>query len=303
MSSFRNYVLSIYALQKKLRKDLADPAQIRAPGEVDLKSRAGSRTRQLIHLHQLGVIHALNYIQGAQIKNLQVCDAYLIMLEQGNPHGMFLCARSLLEQAANAYEIRERLRYVAEKHASAKWIDAGQEFIKLLKRARFSASYQLTLDRLHREGAGFPKSELKPFNVMNCLKRLEQHGGFHEGALSRYAELCDMVHTNGSGHAVARSNQIYQSRDKKRDYWIYRYPRVGVTEMVEKMTLEGALRDFEFCVNTLKETPLSPFTQAQCHEITGHWQLPLPRSFARGNDPCLCDSGQKLSQCCGRVEK
>jgi hypothetical protein len=256
-------------------------------------------------------MHSVVFRRANEIKLLYLIDAFRCLAAEQNPLGMYAVARSLLELRATLFEIVQRL-ILKRSGSSADWKNRGQGYFGIILRARYASSDPKKSDVLR--DAGISRDNVKPFNVMECLKGLAERV---PEVLARYDMLCDFVHHNLSSQLVGQSNmhvdrvarspaggQIHVRGDSP--IMRYEYPSEPAGRFALSELPGHVADDVRACMDGLMSLPESPFTDDEVLKRTGnkmgvvplHRERPNSPTRVGRNDPCPCGSGKKFKNCC-----
>ncbi|HEX2541077.1 MAG TPA: hypothetical protein VHM00_08335 [Caldimonas sp.] len=266
-------------LAGELRQHFVAPMELPEPStRLGLSERAGQPVRQFKHLHQMCLGHVENLALSSQIKLLALLDGYIDCATKGATLGLYLFARTIVEQCAFANEVRRRLLEVSNKPAG-NWMPKGEEFFGLAVRFRFATGNKELQKQL--EALGFPQKLLKPVNVMNCVASLLANPSTAELA-PFYDKLCDFVHHNGPSHYTASSGYFVGSAAVHHSSGgavltktpgpisRYEYPAANKAQTALDDTVQGVSLAARECLKLTSETPRSPFPTSQIKEMTGN---------------------------------
>ena len=256
--------------------------------KFNLNARKPDEKRMFKYLCQMCSLHTWHFVRANQIKSVYLVDGYIAMAKELNSYGIYLFARSMLELNAYLYDVRTRLEEVRDKPKNM-WVAKGEEFFKLIIRARFGTSDPKYVKLFLKNK--FPKGKLDPLNISTSISLLKGNKEF--GALAqRYNSLSDSVHHNLSSHALTNqgtfmSNVARSQRGgvmmspKETPVTKYQYPADSKGEMAVEKTAKFMVENCEATVKWLSNFPETPFSQEQIIEMTGtqFGMTQLPKGF------------------------
>jgi hypothetical protein len=244
------------------------------------------------------------------------------MAEAANPIGIYSAARALLEFAAFAHDVSQRLCTVRDD-LSRHWRPRGEEFFGLIVRARFGTSNPTVADLLIK--GGISRNHVKPFNIAGSIKALSCRPDF-ESAGADYDRLCDFVHHNCSSNSVtnlgafqgtiARSSGGGEIRLPNSTSIVrYQYPAPNKAALALNETAATARKTARVAVDSINQCPETPYSPEELEQMTGNnlgivrVDTPLDRRQPDAkpfttdrrvgrNEPCPCGSGKKFKRCC-----
>lgn len=284
--------------------DLPEPAL-----SLDLEERAGDVARIVRHLHQMCTLHSMHFTMAGRFKMPYLTAMYLWASETDNPYGLHTATRALVEFSAFTYEVRRKLRAVADR-LDEDWQGRGEAYFDAIVRARFGTGDRDLREQMRADVQQLPK----PIHVNDGLRSLAKEAEFSE-VLVDYDRLSDTVHHNARSQAsVADGYHMAKSASGGRGVFIwpetspvvrYQYPlSIRMRDEIQ-WTAPIALRHTRGVVQWLNETPESPYRSDELRRLTGSdlgfnvQQEPIadtPR-----NAPCPCGSGKKFKRCHGGV--
>lgn len=269
-------ILELKDFRDNVFRGYPNPVAFPDPGlGLDLESRAGNEKREVKHITQTVTLHVAHFQASQRIKAVYLVDAYLAMHERGNPWGIYMASRSILELAAFLNEVIDRLKSAASKSATD-WRGSGREFCKIIMRARYGTSDP----RLAAALVNIGKESREVFSVTNCIKNLSAKDG-NEWIKGFYDTLCDYVHHNLSSGAAAVAGG-YSSKEiksglarfcsvdnKKLTALVYHYPipHEAALEAARK-TAADVLKLVQMAVELLN------FIPSQAPQVLKHFQNP-----------------------------
>jgi hypothetical protein len=313
------------ALVTPLRADLSKPLTLPEPAVVlDMESRKGDRTRLVKHVHQACLGHTMHYRRATEMKVVFLVDAFETLAAAGNGLALYPIARSALELYAQVFDVGSRLAKASSTMTVGNWVSGGQEFFKVIVRARYATANEEFRRAL--EGDGASKRVLDPMSAGQAVRLLaDQPAGRKAGA--RYSELCDAVHHNlgastavtaGSGTASAAMNAngggFLAPDGVQMTVTAYEYPVLWKSDLVVARIGQDFVDDVRGTLKLLESFPETPFSQGLLVEFTGDpfgdvflrrrpdgsvVRPPARSGKQRRNEPCSCGSGRKYKHCCG----
>jgi hypothetical protein len=229
------------------------------------------------------------------------------MTNAANPIGIFAGARSLLEYHAFLQYVVTRLNRAATGEPK-EWKSRGEEFFRVVVRAKYGTSDPVKQRALEAQGLG--KDQSKPFHVLTCIDEIaksEQYSWMR----SHYDFLCDYVHHNLSSQSVSTvggtvAEEVRSAKGKlifktPTPVIRYQYPSAIQTCYAIEQTASRAALNMKGAFDCLNTCPESPFTPLELQQSTG---TPLGlvglRQKVGRNDACPCGSGEKFKKCHGR---
>jgi hypothetical protein len=310
---------------RPLRAELSEGVTLPEPAVVlDLSSRQGDAVRSVKHLHQMCLLHTMQYRTATRMKIVHLIDAFEVLARAGNGLALYSIARSALELLAQTYDVGQRLEQARSRVTPQNWRSAGEEFFKVIVRARYATSNPSHRELLADSGAS--KKVLDPMSVGNSIRTLD-HVATARNAARRYDDLCDAVHHNlsanttvsaGSGVRAAgesaRGGMLIGPGGRAMPVTAWEYPVVWKADIAAAIGIDF-VEDVRTTLELLDRFPQSAYLPEVLDELTGSRLglvaldrrpdgapiLPPARSDKPGrNEPCPCGSGRKYKLCCGR---
>jgi hypothetical protein len=165
-------VTELRRLLQGIKEHVETPLELPEPAmklDLDLDSRESDAKRLAKHLQQMSIPHGEAFRRTNQIKSAYLGQGYLDMADALNPLGIYAFARSLLEFHAFIHYVSGQLRRIAASDKS--WRDRGNEFFRLLVRARYASSAPDKRAALLSDG--IPEKDIKPIHINDCLRSMQ----------------------------------------------------------------------------------------------------------------------------------